>query len=163
MISGKDKIIKLDALVERISTLKKNGKNIAFTNGCFDILHFGHVSYLEKAKNNNRILIVGLNSDSSVRKLKGDQRPIVPQKERAGVLAALECVDFVVLFSDETPMKLISAIKPDILIKGADWKGKGIVGEDIVRSIGGKIEFIKFEKGCSTTNIIKAVLDKCQK
>lgn len=136
---------------------RRAGKAIAFTNGCFDILHFGHVSYLEKAKKGNRILVVGLNSDVSIREIKGTGRPIVPQRERAGVLAALASVDYVSIFSAPTPINLIKAVKPDFLIKGADWKGKGIVGEDFVKSYGGKIEYIKFEKGWSTTRIVELI------
>ena len=99
---------------------------IAFTNGCFDLMHIGHVKYLEQASRGNRILIVGLNSDVSINHIKGSNRPIVGQKSRAAVLAALESVDFVVIFNEDTPYKLISAVKPDILVKGADWKGKSV-------------------------------------
>jgi D-beta-D-heptose 7-phosphate kinase/D-beta-D-heptose 1-phosphate adenosyltransferase len=137
--------------------LRKSGKKIAFTNGCFDILHFGHVSYLEKAKKNNRVLVLGLNSDASVRRLKGPARPVNPELARASVVAALESVDYVTIFTDDTPYKLIKAIVPDVLIKGADWKGKLVVGSDVVKSRGGKVEFIKFVDNFSTTKIIEDV------
>lgn len=142
---------------------RRAGKTIAFTNGCFDLLHKGHVSYLESAKKPNRVLVVGLNSDVSVRKIKGKKRPIVSEGERARVLAALACVDYVTLFNEETPYNLIKALSPDILIKGADWKGKKVAGEDVVRASGGRVEFIQYLKNFSTTNIIKAIFRKCAK
>ncbi|MGE0269075.1 MAG: D-glycero-beta-D-manno-heptose 1-phosphate adenylyltransferase [Candidatus Omnitrophota bacterium] len=153
----KNKRLSINELKSELARLRKAGKTIAFTNGCFDILHFGHVSYLEKAKRGDRILVLGLNSDASIRKIKGAGRPIVPQRERAGVLAALASVDYVSIFSGQTPISLIKAVKPDVLIKGADWKGKGIVGEDFVKSYGGKVEYIKFEKGWSTTRIVELI------
>lgn len=153
----KNKRLSINGLKRELARHRRAGKAIAFTNGCFDILHFGHVSYLEKAKKGNRILVVGLNSDVSIREIKGTGRPIVPQRERAGVLAALASVDYVSIFSAPTPINLIKAVKPDFLIKGADWKGKGIVGEDFVKSYGGKIEYIKFEKGWSTTRIVELI------
>jgi len=134
--------------------MRRQGKTIAFTNGCFDLMHIGHVRYLEQASRGNRILIIGLNSDVSTRSIKGPHRPIVPQKSRAAVLAALECVDFVVIFNEDTPYKTIAAIKPDILIKGADWKGKPVAGQDLVK----KVEFVKYIQGFSTTNIIEKIL-----
>ena len=141
---NKQKIVGLAALKKIVRLGRKNGRRIAFTNGCFDILHYGHIRYLQKAKRADRILIVGVNSDSSVKELKGAQRPVNPQHARAAVLAALECVDYVTIFSESTPTRLIAAIKPDILIKGADWKGKAVAGSDLVRSTGGKIEFVPF-------------------
>ena len=150
------KILKLSNLKRKILRLRSQGQTIAFTNGCFDILHFGHVSYLEKAKK-NRILVVGLNSDQSIRKIKGPQRPIIKEAYRAGLLAALECVDFVTIFNEETPYSVIKVLKPDILIKGADWKGKKIVGADLVKSYGGKVEYVSYVEGCSTTKIIEKI------
>jgi len=150
----KDKILSLAALLKKLPVLRRQGKTIAFTNGCFDLMHIGHVKYLEDAGRGNRILIVGLNSDRSISRIKGPNRPIVEQKSRAAVLAALESADFVVIFNEETPYKTIAAIKPDILIKGADWKGKTVVGEDLVK----KVEFIKFVRGFSTTNIIEKII-----
>lgn len=158
-MSIRSKIIGLSQLKKQIARLRKSGKTIAFTNGCFDILHYGHVTYLEKAKNKDRVLILGLNSDASIRRLKGPARPVNPQKARAAVVAALESVDFVTIFSEDTPLKLIQALLPDVLIKGADWKGKGIVGAEEVKANGGKVEFIKFVDHFSTTGIIRAIKD----
>lgn len=157
------KIVSLEILKRKLPGFRRQGKKIAFTNGCFDILHLGHVNYLQACKKKNRILVLGLNSDVSVRKIKGDKRPIVPQKARAIVLAALECVDFVVLFSQETPLKLIQMVNPDVLLKGADWKDKGIIGAENVLRAGGKVEYVKFVKGYSTTDIIEAIKTKCLK
>ena len=149
----KNKIISLSDLLKKLPGLRRQGKPLAFTNGCFDLMHIGHVKYLEEAGRGNRILIVGLNSDKSTRSIKGPNRPIVTQKSRAAVLAALESVDFVVIFNEDTPYKTIAAVKPDILIKGADYKGKSVVGEDLVK----KVEFINFIKGFSTSNIIEKI------
>ncbi len=152
MISLEKKIIGAAALKKKLSVLRKAGKTIAFTNGCFDLMHLGHVTYLQKAKKGNRVLIVGLNSDKSIRSIKGPTRPIVGQKSRAAVLAALESVDYVVIFNEDTPYNLIKALRPDVLIKGADWKGKPVVGSDIA-----KTEFIKYIDGFSTTHIIEKI------
>ncbi|MEI7998414.1 MAG: D-glycero-beta-D-manno-heptose 1-phosphate adenylyltransferase [Candidatus Omnitrophota bacterium] len=154
MISLDTKIISLQTLKTKLIALRKKGKTIAFTNGCFDLMHLGHVKYLQAAKKTDRILIVGLNSDQSILRIKGPSRPICPQKSRAAVIAALESVDFVVIFNEETPYQLIKALKPDILIKGADWKGKEVVGADLVK----KVELIKYVKGFSTTNIIEKIM-----
>lgn len=156
-MSIKAKLIGLSQLKKKVAALKKAGRIVAFTNGCFDILHYGHVSYLEKAKKDDRVLIVGLNSDASVRRLKGPSRPVNPQLARASVVAALESVDYVTVFTDDTPYELIKAIVPDVLIKGADWKGKLVVGSDVVKAGGGKVEFIKFVDHFSTTKIIENV------
>jgi len=161
-VDTKRKIVSAKELKQRIGRLRREGKKVVFTNGCFDILHFGHVSYLEAAKRNNRILVVGLNSDSSVRKIKGQKRPIVPQKERAVLVAALECVDLVTIFDEETPLKLIQFLRPDILVKGADWKGKEVVGSEVVKSAGGKIELISYMNKYSTTKIIESIIKKCK-
>ncbi len=156
------KIVGLKTLKAKIAQLRRQGKTVAFTNGCFDILHFGHVQYLEKAKGRDRVLVVGLNSDWSVRRIKGPRRPIVPQNARAAVLAALACVDYVTIFDEETPQKLIAALKPDVLIKGADWKGKEVAGSDVVREYGGKVEYARYVPQYSSTNIIEAVIQKCK-
>ncbi len=150
----KNKILKLPALLRKLPTLRRQGKTIAFTNGCFDLMHIGHVKYLQEAGHGNRILIVGLNSDVSTHRIKGPSRPIIGQKSRAAVLAALESVDFVVIFDEATPYKIIAAIKPDILVKGADWKGKSVVGEDLVK----KVELVKYIQGFSTTDIIEKII-----
>ena len=149
-----NKILSLSALLKKLPALRRQGKVIAFTNGCFDLMHIGHVKYLEEAGRGNRVLIVGLNSDVSIHRIKGSSRPIVVQKSRAAVLAALESVDFVVIFNEDTPYKLIASIKPDILIKGADWKGKSVIGEDLVK----KVEFVRYIQGFSTTNIIEKII-----
>jgi len=154
----KNKILKLPALLKKLPALRRQGKTIAFTNGCFDLMHIGHVKYLQEASKGNRVLIVGLNSDASTHRIKGPSRPIIVQKSRAALLAALESVDFVVIFNEATPYKIIAAIKPDILIKGADWKGKSVVGKDLVK----KVEFVKFIQGFSTTNIIKKIANNCE-
>lgn len=155
MIKSAQKVLKVQALKKKIAALRRRGKTIAFTNGCFDILHWGHVSYLAAAKkDSSRVLVIGLNSDRSVRSLsKGPERPIVPESERAQVLAALECVDFVTIFDEPTPQQLIETLQPDILIKGADWKGKRVAGDDVVK----KVEFIRYINGLSTTNIIEKI------
>ena len=152
------KVVSLKKLKAELASGRKK-KKVVFTNGCFDILHAGHVRYLKKARSLGDVLVVGLNSDSSVRSIKGPARPIVPQRERSEVLAALECVDYVVLFSGPTPLKLIEAIKPDVLAKGADWAARDIVGADIVKNSGGRLARITLVKGRSTTNIIRRVLE----
>jgi len=138
-----------------VSRLRKQGNRIVFTNGVFDILHFGHVDYLGKARKLGDILIVGLNRDRSVRKFKSKDRPIQNEKDRARILAALRPVDYVILFSEETPERLIEAVNPDILVKGADYKISEIIGADYVKSYGGKVHRIRLQKGRSTTEIIK--------
>lgn len=153
----KEKVKGLNALKKIILKLKEKGKDIVFTNGCFDLLHYGHVKYLEEAKRRGDILVVAINSDASVRKIKGNKRPIVKQKDRLSLIAALESVDYVVLFNEETPLKAIKELKPDILVKGADWDKKQIVGSDIVLSYGGRVSTIKLIKGRSTTNLIKKI------
>ena len=134
-----------------VSKLKKIDKKIIFTNGCFDILHIGHIKYLEKAKSFGDILILGLNSDNSIRRLKGENRPINNQTERAYILASLEVVDYVVLFSEDTPFDLIKLIKPDVLVKGGDYAGKDVVGRDIVK----ELKLVEFIDGKSSTKTIE--------
>lgn len=162
-MTTKNKILKLSTLKRKISMFRQDGKMIAFTNGCFDILHYGHVNYLEQAKGKDRILIIGLNSDVSVKKIKGPGRPINSQMNRAGVLAALQCVDFVVIFDQETPYEVIQTLEPDVLIKGADWKGKGAAGSDVVKARGGKVEFVTLVPNLSTTKTINTIAQRCQK
>ena len=132
-MNTKEKIVTLPSLKRKISLLRKKGKKIIFTNGCFDLLHLGHVRYLEKIKKGDSLLVIALNSDKSVKKIKAKGRPVQGQAARAGVVAGLASVDFVVIFNEETPYKTIKAINPDVLVKGADWKGKGVVGEDILK------------------------------
>ncbi len=136
------------------------GRKIVFTNGCFDILHLGHVDYLSKARDLGNILIVGLNTDLSVSKIKGDTRPIQDEMSRAMVLASLSFVDFVVFFGDDTPYNLIQLTQPDVLVKGADYKPEDIVGYDIVKSKGGEIVTIEFLEGYSTTAIENKIIGK---
>jgi rfaE bifunctional protein nucleotidyltransferase chain/domain len=153
----KHKIRSLPSLRKIIGQLRKRGKRIVFTNGCFDLLHLGHVNYLQDARNKGDILVVAVNSDVSIRKIKGKNRPIMDEKNRLGVVSALQSVDYVVSFKEDTPLEAIRSIKPDILIKGADWDKKDIVGRDFVLSYGGKVMTIKLSKGYSTTGIIKKI------
>jgi len=140
--------------------LKAERKKIVFTNGVFDLIHSGHVDYLSKAKNLGDVLIVGLNSDESVKRIKGDKRPILKQEERAFILTNLKPVDYVVFFDDNTPEKLISEIIPDILVKGADWAVDKIVGKDIVEKNGGKVMNIEFVNDQSTSKIIDLIVKR---
>jgi len=149
---------KIKNLKEFIPARKKLKGKLVFTNGCFDLLHVGHIRYLQEARKLGDYLIIGLNSDKSVKKIKGSFRPIIPETERAEVLAALESVSFVVLFDEDTPYELISAIQPDVLVKGGDWKGNDIVGKDIVEAYGGKVLSLSYIQGRSTTDIIDKVL-----
>lgn len=145
------------------SKLKAEGKKVVFTNGVFDLIHSGHVDYLSKAKKLGDILIVGLNSDDSVKKIKGDKRPLLKQEERAFILSNLKPVDYVVLFDDDTPEKLISEIIPDILVKGADWAVEKIVGREIVEKNGGKVMNIEFVNDQSTSKIIDLIVQRYSK
>lgn len=152
------KIKKKEQLKTILSEHKRAGKKIAFTNGCFDILHVGHVRYLAAAKSLADILVVAVNSDRSVKEIKGDKKPIVPEDERTQVLAALESVDYVVIFDEPDPYELISFLSPDILIKGADWGHEEIIGRDLVEKRGGKVVRIELIEGASTTNIVDKIL-----
>ena len=152
------KIKSLDELKSIIQKRKEKGQVMVFTNGCFDILHAGHIHYLNSARALGDFLVVGLNSDKSVKKIKGALRPINSEKERAYALAGLECVDYVIFFDEETPERLIKALKPDVLVKGADWEENKIVGASFVKSYGGKVERISFEFDTSTTKIIEKIL-----
>lgn len=155
-----DKIKTQTELISILEDLRRNGKKVVFTNGCFDILHVGHIRYLKEAKGFGDILVVALNSDSSVKRLKGDKKPLIPQSERAEVLSALEMVDYITIFDEDTPYEIIKELQPDILIKGGDWTVEKIVGKDIVEKIGGKVLSIPFHKGASTTGIIERVLER---
>lgn len=145
-------------LIEIRHRLKKAGRIVVFTNGCFDILHRGHVDYLSKARALGDILMVGVNTDASVKRLKGAHRPIVQEDDRAAVLAALAVVDYVCLFDEDTPHELIRALVPDILVKGADWSVGDIVGKDIVEAAGGAVHTIEFLPNRSTSNIIQKII-----
>jgi len=152
------KIQSIARLQRIVGNLKRQGKKVVFTNGCFDILHVGHVRYLSKARETGDLLIVGLNTDRSVRTIKGEQRPIVSERERAEVLAALAIVDYIVLFDEPDPLRLITALKPDILVKGADWAKDEIVGRDVVEKGGGKVIRIPLVPGSSSTNLIDRII-----
>jgi len=151
------KIKKISALSRILAGLRKRKKKIVFTNGCFDILHIGHIRYLKKAKALGDILVVGLNSDKSVKMIKGRARPLNKQGDRAEVLASLSYVDYVTVFSQRTPGLLIRALRPDVLVKGGDWKIEKIVGGDFVKSYGGSVATIPFVKGYSTTSLIERI------
>ena len=155
--SYQSKLKTVREIVPIAARLKKSGKKIVFTNGCFDILHVGHVRTLCQAKALGDVLVLGLNRDSSVKFLKGSGRPVTSEKERAEVISALEAVDYVVFFGESTPEKLIHAVKPDFLVKGGDWKKKDIVGSDFVESYGGKIRSLRFVQGYSTTKLIEKI------
>jgi rfaE bifunctional protein nucleotidyltransferase chain/domain len=155
-----EKIKGLKELKKITAVLKKHGKKIIFTNGCFDILHYGHAKYLQEAKKKGGVLVVAVNSDSSVKKIKGGSRPVIPEKDRSRTLAALESVDYVVLFREVTPLKTIETLKPDILVKGSDWDRKDIVGSDYVKRHAGEVVTIKLLSGRSTTNLIKKIARK---
>lgn len=154
MLAVQKKLIPQRDIVILCNKLHRAGKKIVFTNGVFDILHMGHVKYLSQAKDLGDVLIIGLNTDKSVQLIKGPDRPINPQRDRAGVLAALECVDYVVYFAEDTPAKLIDKVRPDVLVKGADYKIREIVGADFVQSYGGEVKRLKMLKGRSTTGVI---------
>jgi rfaE bifunctional protein nucleotidyltransferase chain/domain len=143
------------------SRFRDGKKTVVFTNGVFDILHRGHVEYLTKARALGDVLIVGLNSDESVRRIKGPRRPIVNERDRAFILSHLDCVDFVCLFPEDTPGPLITEIVPDVLVKGADWKVEEIVGRETVEAAGGRVATIEFTPDRSTTGIIERILDQC--
>lgn len=152
------KIVKLKDLVQKINTLRESGRTIVFTNGCFDILHVGHVRYLAAARSEGDVLVVGLNSDESTRSIKQKNRPIVSQDQRAEVLAGLECVDYITVFNEPDPLKVIQALKPDVLVKGADWKEEDIIGADVVKEGGGKVVRVDVVPDISTSRIIQRIL-----
>ncbi|VAW40583.1 ADP-heptose synthase / D-glycero-beta-D-manno-heptose 7-phosphate kinase [hydrothermal vent metagenome] len=158
-----DKLVSLPQLQERLQTIRDQGSKVAFTNGCFDILHSGHVAYLEQARQTADCLVVALNSDLSVKMIKGDGRPINSETDRARVLAALGCVDFVVIFDEPTPIGLIAALKPDVLVKGADWPEDRIVGAAEVKAAGGRVARIAFEHQVSTSAVISRIRQQGEK
>jgi rfaE bifunctional protein nucleotidyltransferase chain/domain len=150
-------ILSLEEAILRFGREKRNGRRIVFTNGCFDLLHPGHIGSLEQARALGDALIVGLNSDASVRQLKGAGRPVLPERERAEILAALECVDAVVIFDDLTPREVIERLLPDVLVKGGDWPGDQIVGREEVEAAGGRVVSIPVVPGYSTTAILRKI------
>ena len=154
------KIKSRTVLAATIATLREQGKSIVFTNGCFDLLHVGHVKYLQAARQLGDLLILGLNSDASIKRLKGPRRPLIGQDERAHLMAALDCIDYVCIFDEDTPLTLIEAVKPSILVKGGDYTPEGVVGKDLVESYGGRVELIPFVDGKSTSTIIEQILER---
>ncbi|MFH2013083.1 MAG: D-glycero-beta-D-manno-heptose 1-phosphate adenylyltransferase [Pseudomonadota bacterium] len=156
----KEKIKTREDLKKVLEKLKEEGKKVVFTNGCFDLIHVGHTRYLEEAKKLGDILIVAVNSDQSVKAIKGDKRPLMPEEERAEVLSALQCVDLVVIFHEADPLNLISLLKPDVLVKGGDWGEDSIIGRDVVESIGGKVVRIPEIGGASTSGIIDKIVNR---
>ena len=153
------KILQREELKKTVRALKDAGKKIVFTNGCFDLLHLGHVRYLEAARAEGDVLVIGVNSDRSVHEIKGPNRPVVPQDERAEVLAALACVDFVTVFDEPDPLETILALLPDVLVKGADWAKDAIVGKELVEEYGGRVVRVPLTEGASTTKIIEKIME----
>jgi D-beta-D-heptose 7-phosphate kinase/D-beta-D-heptose 1-phosphate adenosyltransferase len=153
----RSKIKAAEELSGILSALKKDKKTVVFTNGCFDILHMGHAAYLEEAKKQGDLLVIGLNSDSSVRRLKGAGRPLVNQDDRAGMLASLQAVDYVTIFDEDDPGSLIKKLDPDIIVKGSDWRESEIIGGDFVKKRGGKVMTIPFLDGYSTSALIEKI------
>lgn len=156
------KVLRRSELKKAVEEAKQQGRCVVFTNGCFDILHIGHVRYLQDARAQGDLLVVGVNSDDSVRKLKGPERPVVPEFERVEILSALECVDYVTIFSEDTPVELILAIRPNVHVKGGDYKPEDLPEADAVRSVGGSIAIVPYTstetEGRSTTNLIGKII-----
>lgn len=159
----KGKIKGRDILRKIVQDLRTKGKRVVFTNGCFDLLHVGHIRYLENARTLGDILIVGVNSDQSVQTIKGPNRPILPEEERAEVLSGLWCVDYVTLFDEPTPLELITSLRPDVLVKGGDWAKETTVGREVVEESGGEVVILPFVEGSSSSNIIETILERYEK
>ena len=159
----KEKIRRREDRRRIIEGLKTKGKRIVFTNGCFDLLHIGHIRYLEEARSLGDILVVGVNSDRSVRGLKGPNRPILPEEERAEILSGLECVNYITLFDEPTPLELISSLQPQVLVKGGDWTKEAAVGKEVVEKSGGEVVILPFVEGSSTSNLIETILKRYEK
>ena len=159
---GEGRVLSRSRAVELVAQLRQSGQTVVFTNGVFDLLHPGHVRYLETARSLGDALIVGLNADASVRRNKGPSRPITPEGERAEVLAALASVAAVVIFPEDTPAEIVRALQPDILVKGADWAADQIVGRDTVEARGGRVVLVPVEAGHSTTTIVERVRQACR-
>ena len=153
-----EKITELQELKEKLASLRKAGRRVVFTNGCFDILHAGHVRYLTAARKEGDLLVVGLNSDRSVRRIKGPERPLVDQQQRSEVLAGLACVDFIVVFDEPDPLHVIQTLRPDVLVKGADWPEDRIIGADVVKAVGGRVVRIPMLPEISTSAIIERIV-----
>ncbi len=157
MLEAFQKVLDRQRLKEKVDSLRQSGKTVVFTNGCFDLLHVGHVRYLQMARKQGDWLVVGVNSDSSVRQIKGPGRPIVPADQRAEVVAAIGCVDRVTIFDEPDPLALIQLLVPDVLVKGADWRLEEIIGATEVESAGGKVVRIPLEEGVSTSDLIERI------
>jgi D-beta-D-heptose 7-phosphate kinase/D-beta-D-heptose 1-phosphate adenosyltransferase len=155
--TAREKVKERNQLVPILRDLQKGGKRVVFTNGCFDILHPGHIRYLERARTLGDILVVAVNSDGSVQRLKGLGRPIQMEDHRCELVGSLHCVDFVTAFSEDTPLQIIEQLRPDVLVKGGDWPIDQIVGRETVEARGGRVMAIDFEKGFSTTSIINRI------
>jgi D-beta-D-heptose 7-phosphate kinase/D-beta-D-heptose 1-phosphate adenosyltransferase len=156
------KIYAVPLLKSILAGERQKRKTVVFTNGCFDLLHVGHVKYLQAARQLGDLLVLGLNSDDSIQRLKGPNRPLIGEEERAHILAALDCIDYVVVFDEDTPLEVITELRPDILVKGGDYTPEGVVGRELVESYGGRVELINFVDGKSTTNIINKILESYQ-
>jgi D-glycero-beta-D-manno-heptose 1-phosphate adenylyltransferase len=155
-------VLTLEEAILRFDRKKRNGGRVVFTNGCFDLLHPGHIRSLELARELGDALIVGLNGDASVRRLKGEGRPVLPERERAEILSSLECVDAVVIFDDLTPREVIASLLPDVLVKGGDWPGDRIVGREEVEAAGGRVVSIPVVPGYSTTAILQKIRERAR-
>jgi rfaE bifunctional protein nucleotidyltransferase chain/domain len=150
------KFLELNTLAKQLDSARK-GRKVVFTNGCFDLLHVGHIKYLQEARAQGDLLVVGLNTDASVRRLKGEERPVQNEADRGEILAALACVDFVALFKEDTPYEMIKTLQPDVLVKGGDWPVDKIVGSDVVLARGGQVKSLQFVNGKSTTSLVEKI------
>jgi len=159
----REKVKAKEDLRRIVDDLKTKGKIIVFTNGCFDLLHVGHIRYLEEAKALGDILVVGINSDRSVRNIKGPLRPILPEEERAEILSGLGCVDYITIFDEADPLELISSLQPHTLVKGGDWTKETTVGREVVERSGGEVIILPLVQGASTSNLIEAILERYEK
>jgi D-beta-D-heptose 7-phosphate kinase/D-beta-D-heptose 1-phosphate adenosyltransferase len=157
MLDAGQKILDRNSLKEKVDSLRQAGKVVVFTNGCFDLIHVGHVRYLQEARKQGDCLVVAVNSDSSVEEIKGPGRPIIPESQRAEVVAALSCVDWVTIFDEPDPLVLIKLLKPDVLVKGSDWPEEKIVGAQEVKGTGGKVLRIPLEPASSTSAVIEKI------
>ena len=157
MLNAVDKVLDRDALNHKVDGLRRSGKRVVFTNGCFDLLHIGHVRYLQEARRQGDCLVVAVNSDSSVQQIKEAGRPVMPERQRAEVVAALGCVDWVTIFDEPDPLVLIELLKPNVLVKGGDWPEEKIIGAPEVKRSGGKVLTIPLEPASSTSAVIKKI------
>jgi rfaE bifunctional protein nucleotidyltransferase chain/domain len=157
MLKAAEKVLDRNSLKEKVDTLRKEGKVVVFTNGCFDLIHIGYIRLLQKAREQGDCLVVAVNSDSSVRQIKGPDRPKVSEKERAEVVGSLGCVDWVTIFDEPDPLVLIKLLKPDVLVKGSDWPEEKIVGASEVKETGGKVVRVQLVPGISTTGLIQKI------